>query len=223
MLDERAREALLALGAFREYPAGALLITEGDSSRYVIALHGGWVKVVAATEQGGLALLALRSRGELIGEQAALENQPRTASVIAAGPVTGYVVQPAAFLRFLAGHPDAALTVTRALSAKLRWATNRRVEFSGLPVRVRLARVLCDLARMNSTWTPDGVQLGYRLTQPELAAMIGTSDPSVQRAMGELRAQSLVATGYRTLVILDLPGLAAIAGTMPTGCGEPLI
>jgi hypothetical protein len=50
----------------------------------VIVLIGGWVEVIGATEDGGQALLALRSSGDLVGEQAALENQPRSVSVISA-------------------------------------------------------------------------------------------------------------------------------------------
>ena len=161
MLSESARDGLLSVGAFREYSVGSRLFMEGDTSKHVIALHGGWVKVVAGTEEGGQALLALRSRGDLVGEQAAFEDEPRSATVISASPVRAYVIQQGAFLRYLADHPDVHIAVTRALSAKLRGATRRHVDFSGLPAHVRLARVLTELARMNSRPTGAGIELGY--------------------------------------------------------------
>ncbi len=195
---------------------------EGDTSRHVIALHGGWVKVIAETEGGGQALLALRSRGELVGEQAALEDGSRSTSVISASPVTAYVLQQGDFLRYLADHPDVHIAVTRGLSAKLRWATRRRIDFSGLPAHVRLARVLSELARMNSRLTRAGTELGYTLTQPELAAMIGVSEPSVQRALHKLRDSAVLDTGYRRITIRDLAALNAIAGAGWNGGPEPI-
>jgi CRP/FNR family cyclic AMP-dependent transcriptional regulator len=212
MLDESSRDGLLSVGTFREYSAGTRMFMEGDASRNVIALHGGWVKVIAATEEGGQALLALRSRGDLVGEQAALENEPRSATVITASPVTAYVIRQGDFLRYLANHPDVHIAVTRALSAKLRSATRRHINFTGLPAHIRLARVLSELAQMNSRETSAGIELGYTLTQPELAAMAGISEPSVQRALRKLRDSEVLGTGYRKIIIRDMAALNAIAG-----------
>jgi CRP/FNR family cyclic AMP-dependent transcriptional regulator len=212
MLSESARDGLLSLGVLREYSAGSRLFMAGDTSKHVIALRAGWVKIVAETEEGGQALLALCSRGDLVGEQAALENEPRSASVISASPVMAYVIEQRTFLRYLADHPDAHLSVTRALSTKLRWATRRRVDFSGPPVHVRLARVLSELARKNSRSTSAGIELGYALTQSELAAMVGVSEPSVQRALRILRDSGVLTTGYRRIIIRDMSALKRIAG-----------
>jgi len=221
-LSEGSRDGLLSLGAFREYAAGTRVILEGDTSTHVIAMHGGWVKVIAETEYGSQALLALRSRGELVGEQAALEGEPRSASVITASVVTGYVIQRLDFLRYLGEHPDVHIEVTRALSGKLRMATRRLIDFSGLPAHVRLARVLSELARMNSRQTSEGTELGYTLTQPELAAMVGVSEPSMQRALRRLRESGVLGTGYRKIFIRDTAALDAIAGPDWTGGPQPL-
>jgi CRP-like cAMP-binding protein len=210
-LSETDRGALLSLGAFREYPAGDTLIQAGDASRSVIALSTGWVKVFGTTANGGKALLGLRSRGDLVGEQAALENAPRSASVIAAMPVTAYLIQQPDFLRYLSGHGDAGLTMSRALSAKLRWASDRQVDFAGLPGHVQLARVLCELAVRNGVRVADGIKIGYPLSQADLGGLISASEPKTQRALRTLRGLSLVASGYRGVVITDLLGLTAVA------------
>jgi CRP/FNR family transcriptional regulator, cyclic AMP receptor protein len=211
-LNGSSRAALLELGAFREYPARVPILREGETSAHVLLLHGGWVKIVAGTPEGGRAMLAIRSRGELVGEEGALNDRPRSASVISIGPVTAYVVTRGNFLRCLAGHPDVHLAVTRDLSARLREATRRRVDFTGQPGDVRLARVLCELARMNSRMTAAGVELGYSLTQPELAAMAGVSEPSVQRSLSKLRDSGVLGTGRRRIVIHDLAALSRAAG-----------
>jgi CRP/FNR family transcriptional regulator, cyclic AMP receptor protein len=212
MLGEGTRDELISLGTPREYSTGSSLFTEGDTSNYLVALRSGWVKVIATTEEGGLSLLTLGSRGDLIGEQAALEGKPRSATVVCASVVMAYVIKQEKFMQFLASHPDAHLAVTRALSNKLRWATRRRVDFSGTPVPVRLARILSELARKNSRPTTAGTELGYALTQSEIAALVGVSEPSVQRALRTLRQDRVLTTKYRRIIIQDMSALNGIAG-----------
>ena len=141
MLSETSRRELLSLGTTREYLLDSVLILEGDSSTHVMVLIDGWVKVVGSTEGGGQALLSLRVGGDLVGELAALDDAPRSATVISAGVTAAQVVSQRDFLQLMGQHPDVGVAVSRALTSELRWATRRRVDFSGLPVISRLARV----------------------------------------------------------------------------------
>lgn len=215
MLSEKTRDELLSLGAPRQYLPDSVLMLEGDRTTEVMALIDGWVKVVGTTAEGGHALLSLRIGGDLVGEQSALEDEPRSATVISAGVTVAQVISQRDFVRFLDRHPDAGLAVSRALSGKLRWATRRRVDFSGLPVITRLARVLGELGRLYGLQTRDGIEFRYTLTQPELAAMVGASEPSVHKALRQLRGDDIVVTGYRQVVITNPAALDVIAGLRP--------
>jgi len=221
VLTQGAREALLALGAQREYAVGSTLIMEGDACTDVIALVDGWAKVVGSTADGGRALLGLRFSGDLVGEQSALDEQPRSASVISAGPTVVHVIGRNDFLKFLMDWPGAGVAVSQVLSAKLRWATSRRVDFSGLSVLARLARVIDELAQLESTSAGLGIEFGYTLTQPEFAEMIGASEPSVHKALRELRSAGIVETGYRRIVVSDPVALRAIAGSVSSYGVDP--
>jgi CRP/FNR family transcriptional regulator, cyclic AMP receptor protein len=220
-LSVNARAALLTVGSQREYAAGRSLIIEGDACTDVIALVVGWAKVVSSTPEGGRALLGLRFGGDLVGEQSALERRPRSASVIAAGLVQARVLSRHDFLAFLMDWPDAGVALGQTLSAKLRWATGRRVDLSGLPVLARLARVLTELAELDGTPVRPGMELGYALSQPEFAEMIGASEPSVHKALRQLRVAAVIGTGYRRIVIRDPAALVAIATASPIpSCDE---
>jgi CRP/FNR family transcriptional regulator, cyclic AMP receptor protein len=212
MLNENTREELLTLGVLKDYLPDSPLMREGDSSTEVVALIEGWVKVVGSTQDGGQALLSLRVAGDLVGEQSALDNTPRSAAVISAGITVARVIGQQEFLRFLQARPNAAIAVSRALSSELRWATRRRIDFSGLSVVVRLARMLLELAlvygRQNAA---NRVELQYTLTQPDFAAMVGASEPAVHRSLRQLRDGGIVETGYRRVIITDLAALEAIA------------
>jgi CRP/FNR family transcriptional regulator, cyclic AMP receptor protein len=208
-LSVPARTDLQLLGRIREFPTGSRLLLQGDTSTHVILLLEGCVKITADTNEGQSVLLDVRIAGDLVGELSALDGSPRLASVTAAGLVRARVVDQAAFHAFLNRHPAAAVAVSAAVAAKLRWSTRRRIDFGGYPVHVRLARVILELARTYGR--PDGeeVHIGVELSQPEWAALIGASEPAVHRALKDLRQRGIVRTGYRQTVILQPKSLVA--------------
>jgi CRP/FNR family cyclic AMP-dependent transcriptional regulator len=210
-LSRTARGALLELGIAREFGPEKLLLREGDPSTHVFLLVDGCVKITGATPEGHLALLAIRVGGDLVGELAAMDGQPRVATVTTAGRVRARLVSQAEFRRFLLGFPDVALAVSGSVGAKLRWATRRRIDFGSREVRIRLARVLLELATSYGIPAGPHLRIGVALTQPELAALVGAAEPTVHRALARLRREAIVETGYRRVCVCDRERLAAVA------------
>jgi CRP-like cAMP-binding protein len=103
------------------------------------------------------------------------------------------------------------------VAQRLRWANRRRVEFGGYPVKVRLARVLAELAASYGLRVPRGLVIGVDLTQPELAALTGSAEVTIHKALAELRKDGLITTGYRRTTVLDLARLRDIARLDTTG------
>jgi CRP/FNR family transcriptional regulator, cyclic AMP receptor protein len=207
-LSVSARSAMLGLGVARDYGAGTILLREGERSSHVLVLVKGLVKVTATSPEGHLSLLAIRTAGDLIGELASMDDEPRIATVTSAGPVRARVVTQAEFRRFLTGHPDVALAVSTSVGVKLRWATRRRIDFGAHEVQVRLAKVLVELA---TTYRTDEGEMDIPLSQPELAALVGAAEPTVHRALAYLRKMDIVTTGYRRVVVRDRARLEAVA------------
>jgi CRP-like cAMP-binding protein len=204
------REALLALGSRRRFQPGETLINQGSGDSHAFVLLDGCTKVFGTSVSGRAVLLSIRIVGEVVGELSAVDSQPRSASVVAATAVVAQAIGRAAFLRYLSGHPAAAHAVQAAVVAELRKTTSHRVSVSGAPVTVRLARILGQLAESCGRPDPDGVLIEIPLSQPELASLIGVSEPTVHRALTELRAGEVVRTRYRRLVISDPAALRAM-------------
>jgi CRP-like cAMP-binding protein len=203
---------MLELGAKVEYAPGRVLIHEGDDSTHVCVLIHGCVKVTATNADGHVALLAIRMGGDIVGEVASLDNRPRSATVIAAGPVAVRVISRAEFLGLLTRYPDAAIAVGASVAAKLRWANERRVDFGGLEAKVRLARVLYELATVYGQRVGTGVVIGVAFSQSELASLVGVAEATVHRALAELRRHDVIKTGYRQTTVRDLTALRHLAG-----------
>ncbi|MEU6067804.1 MULTISPECIES: Crp/Fnr family transcriptional regulator [Streptomyces] len=212
-LRVETRNQLIGLGRPVRFEGGERLLREGEYGSHVFLLLSGWFKVLATTDDGREALMAVRAGGDIVGELACFDAQPRVATVVAAGSGTAKTITRQEFLAALARHDDAAQAVMRAVAGKLRWATRRRQEFGGCPVSTRVARVLGELTRVYGRPCEAGVSIGVSLTQPELAALVGASEPSVHRVLRMLREHRIIETGYRRILVRDVPELSRIAGT----------
>src|SRR5690606_39466982 len=94
------------------------------------------------------ALPIVRVGGDTVGEMAAMDGAPRSATVTACGTITALVLQPAALRTLLMRRPEIGIALTGIVADRLRWANRRRLDFRGYPVKVRLDR---KSTRLNSS------------------------------------------------------------------------
>lgn len=219
-LPEPSRQALLALGVTRTYPADHVLIHQGDAGNLVFVLTHGLVKVTARTENGKESLLAVRVRGDVIGDMAVLDGSARSATALTCGATVTELIKGEVFLEYLRRYPSAALTLSTLISDRLRWANQRRLEFAGYDSDVCLARLLLAVAARHGRLGPEGVDLGVPLTQIELGGLIGAKESTVQKILRALSARGLVRTGHRRVIVTDLAGLTAFANLSPLPPGN---
>ncbi|MEV0909139.1 Crp/Fnr family transcriptional regulator [Streptomyces hokutonensis] len=211
-LSSPARRELLDLGTEVRFDTDAVLLRQGMNDRHVLLLLSGLTKVMAVVENGETSLLAVRAGGDTVGEMAAIDGcAPRSATVTACGPLTARVVHHGALRALLMRRPEVSMALTMVVADRLRWANRRRLDFRGYPAKVRLARVLGELAASYGTPRGDEVVIDIRLTQPELATLIGAAETTVHKVLRELREEELVETRYRATVIRDLTGLRRLA------------
>ena len=211
-LDDTDRAALVGLGTERTFPPGEALIIEGSQDDTTFVLLDGIGKVLANTVDGRQVLLSIRIGGDLVGEFAALDGKPRSASVVAATVVTARSVDRRTFLRYLDEHPRGSAAIRGAIVAELRRATMHRASVNGAPTVVRVALVLSQMMAAYGRPGRDGVHIEIPLSQPELASLINVSEPSLHRALSGLRARDVIRTGYRRLVVRDPAALRDIIG-----------
>lgn len=215
MLDERARADLVNRGRRVDHAPGTVLLRLGEHTTHVLVVLDGHVKITTSSHNGKTVLLALRSRGDLVGELAGMDSSPRMASAETAGPMTSRVLTARDFHSFMDEHPAAARIISASIAAKLRSATERILDYSSHNVAERLARILVRLLRDHGVRTPEGLSLGVRVSQPELASIISASEAALYKALTDLRDRGVVSTGYRTFTVTDTRALAEQAGISP--------
>lgn len=211
LLTDGERSALLAAGTAVQFGDDDILVLQGEVADGLYVLTGGMVKVTVAAETGTETTLAVRSRGDLIGEFALLDGMPRTATARAVGAVGAVRISRGAFAAFGQRYPAALATITRSLVAKMRAATERHAAERTWGARERLAQVLYELAEGYGEQAADGaVVIPLPLTQMELGELAGVAVSTTERILGELRKEGVIATGYREIAVRNMSFLGAI-------------
>jgi CRP-like cAMP-binding protein len=201
-LDPATVTALERLTDVRDFAAGAVIVSQEDRGDALYVLVSGKVKVLLYGDSGREIILSIfKTPGDFFGEMSLLDNEPRSATVIADAPSRLLVLSRADFQAHLQTHPRTALRVLQEVSRRLRRADAVIGNLALLDVYGRLAGKLREMARTDGEESEGGVVVRQRPTQADIAAMIGTSRETVSRALSEFARRGwLVMNGKRLLL-----------------------
>jgi CRP-like cAMP-binding protein len=197
------RHFLLDRCAPRRYSADAVLFHHGDPSDFVVFLISGWVKVSTDSLNGHEALLAIRGPGDVLGELAAIDGRPRSATVRTLMPARVVILSADRLMSRLRQRPDIAIALLGDVADRLRDSDSRRLGFGAHTVPERLASYLLELAQRHGTTVAGGTEIDIPLSQRELAGAIGASREAIARCLRILRERRVVVTRRRRVVILQ--------------------
>ena len=205
VLRDEGIGAAAGAGSTRTYAAGQIICHQGDpGDRLYVVLHG-LVKVVFTSERGDEIVLRTLGDGEVFGELALLDGSPRSASVVAVESTQVFMLLRVHLLRLIREHPGLADEFLRMLGHLVRRLTEQAGDLVFLDLPGRLAKLLLQLADQHGPGA--GAILDRRLTQSDLAAMIGASRPAVNRALQSLAARGHLTVHGQTILLRDLEGL----------------
>ncbi|MFI6366755.1 Crp/Fnr family transcriptional regulator [Nocardia sp. NPDC050630] len=207
---------MLDAGIRRQWPAGSLLLREGELSDHVVVIEAGRVKVSSSASSGKQVLLAVRGPGDLLGEFSAIDGRARSATVTALSPVTAIVVPGKVFRALLINDGKATFSLLRMVVSRLREADLQRLDYGAYTVSERLARLLLDYAGRYGQTDDDRVVITLPLSQTELAHATGASREAVAKALKRLRELGAVKTARRRVELLQPDLLAELAEGLPS-------
>lgn len=194
-------------GRRREFGKGSVIFREAERSDWVAVLRAGRVKVSVDTANGTEVVLAVRGPGVLLGEFAAIDGEPRSATVTAIEPVTAVAIPLSAFEAYLQANGRVTLLLMRALTGKLRDADRKRIEFGAHDTIGRVAARLVEMTERFGQPAEDGTRIALPFTQDELAGWTGASREAVSKALGVLRSAGEIRTSRMAVIVRDLEAL----------------
>ena len=195
----------------RTYPKGSVILFQGDPGDSLYVLRQGRAKVVLIGEDGREVILGVLEPGAHFGELALIDDQPRSAHVIAMEDSQLLILRREDFRRRVEANPSVAWALLTELSRRLRRADQKIGGLVLLDVPGRISRLLLDLSSESTNGT-----IEKPLTHQTIAQMIGASRETVSRAMKDFQEANWISVERRQITISDRPALEQRASVRPT-------
>jgi CRP/FNR family transcriptional regulator, cyclic AMP receptor protein len=186
----------------RSFKRGEIVFHKGDPGDTLFMITSGQVKIVLPSDSGEEALLGVLDEGEFFGELSLIDEQARSATIVATELTETLVLRREEFLKFVASSPDTAIHMLRVLSQRLRETDEFIEDAIFLDVPGRLAKKLLELASQYGRNTPIGTVIALRMTQQELATMVGATRESVNKHLRSYRARGILEIDRQRIIIL---------------------
>ena len=191
------------------YRSGQVVIGHQDPSTEVFFVVEGTLRVELHSMNGREIILADVGPGDLVGEFAAIDERPRSATVTTTSKCTLATLPGATFKRLVLSDPVAAEWISKRLVEQVRQMTQRIFELNALAVRSRLH---CELLRLSIDGgiADNRAVIAPAPTHAQIANRIGTHREAVTRELQYLHEQGITAQEGRTLTVHDVERLAEI-------------
>jgi len=207
-LDDGARLSVAERTGRRVVEKGQVIVWQDEPGESMFVLLEGAVKLVVSSTDGELVELARLVAPASFGELAVLDGGPRSATVEAVERSLLLVVMRAELLRLLRSDEQVAEALLRLLGAMVRRTTRQVTNLAFLSLQGRVAAKLLELAGP----TGAGAARTPRVTQVELATMVGGARQSVNQSLKSLEARGYIRVAGRAVEILDPQSLRRLAG-----------
>lgn len=186
----------------KSYPKGSVILFEDDPGDSLFIVRDGRVKVVLLADDGREVILGILGPGEHFGELSLIDEQPRSAHVIAMEDALLLVLRREDFRKRVEANPSVAWSLLAELSGRLRKADGQIGSLVLLDVHGRIARLLLDTADVG-----ESALIARPLTHQTIAHLIGASRETVSRAMRDFQASGWIAAERRRIRIVDRSAL----------------
>ena len=191
---------------------GQQILSPDDPPDRIHIVKKGRVRVYRMTPDGKQLTLDIFEKGTILGDMEML-GQDRIPEAYAEAIDEGVIctITPDELRKLVERYPTIGVNVIRHLSRRLRAAERELEAMAYQRVDQRLARKLIDLGQRFGVKTERGTLIEARLTQQELAEMIGTTRETLAHTLGDFRRRGLLDTERHQVLIRDAERLAEIA------------
>ena len=198
---------------WRRYGPGEPIVDYLDLADEVFFVTAGEVWVTIYSVAGKAVSFRNLGPGDIFGEYAAIDGEPRCANVEARSRCLIASMSGASFRKLLLNEPHVAQALIKNLVRNVRALTKRVYEFSTLAVNNRIQAELLRLANL-APRQGKSARLNLVPRHSEIASRISTSREAVSRELNRLSRIGIIERENGNLIIKDVDQLAAMLHEM---------
>ncbi|HWQ41409.1 MAG TPA: Crp/Fnr family transcriptional regulator [Desulfosporosinus sp.] len=188
---------------------GHYLFHQGEMTSTIYLIKSGKLKLVQNAEDGHETILDVCGPGEVLGELSLYQEQNAHSSAIAMEEVCSCCFSKTQFESLIKQDASFALRIIGYLGQKRYENILNSGKDAGGTVKERLLRLFYRLAEQYGQKTPNSTLIDLKITQQELADMIGSSRVMVIQALNELKAANIIDQEKRYYILKNDPCLSA--------------
>src|SRR5436305_1407345 len=200
LAEDDIRE-LASVAKRRTFRSGEVIFHRDDPGQVLYVIKEGKVKICLVSPDGQEIALTVFGKGDYFGELSLLDGLGRSADAITLEKVECYTLQRSDFHKAIMNNPKIAIQVLEVLSKRLRNTDQQVEDLIFLDVYGRVAKKLLELAETHGVQVGDGIRIDIRLTQNDLASMVGASRESVKKVLGYFTERRFISTDKHKITI----------------------
>jgi len=210
-LSDDELDELVRYARAQRHAKGEMIFRKWTPGTGMMAVASGRVKICSVSMDGKEFVLNFVNPGEIFGEIALLDGEDRTADATALEDTEVVVLERRDFMPFLERHPRTCIKLLGVLCRRLRH-TNELIEDTlFLNVAGRLAKRLVRFARVYGKQLPDGILIPLKLSQREIAALIGVTRESINKQLRAWQEARCIRVDRGLITITDMAALEEMA------------
>ena len=208
-LDSESLKVVQRCVRHASFSKNEIIFIEGEPAPKLYFVKSGRVKLYKTSDEGKEQVLRVIKGGDSFNEVSVFDGGPAPVSAEALEPTTVYHMNRADIFSILERHPTIALATVKVLAERLRHLTSVIEDLSFRHVTSRLAKLLLQYADHRSAGTNSGLK--ERLTQQEMAAIIGTAREVVGRSLKALEKAGAIRIERHRIIICNTKLLEKMA------------
>jgi CRP/FNR family cyclic AMP-dependent transcriptional regulator len=197
-LSQKERLDLSSRMRMRRYARNEVVFHRDDPATHCFLIASGTVKVSAQEEGGQEVVIALMRGGEIVGELALFDSEPRSATVTAITETIAFALSAKDFNDMLQHNPAAMQQLLVVLARRIRQSTGHIEDLVFLDLPGRVAKSLLDQNELGGTTGT------VQLTQEEIASFVGATRVAVNRVLVDLERRGALRLGRGHVEIADV-------------------
>lgn len=203
-MDKASFRSFCHLSGKTSLKRGEYLFKQGDSATSIYIVKQGSLKMVRVTEDGEEIILQIVTSQEVIGENALFRQEAlQPASAIAIEDTKVCSMSREIFEKIIEANPRLACQIIESLGNRLYSLWNQMAEFNIQTTRDKLLNLLIQLAKQHGRNCAEGTLIDLKLTQQDLASMVGASRVMVSQVLKELLSSGSICRNKKFYILKD--------------------
>ena len=204
-------ESISQMVAENEIAKKQPVFLEGDPSENLYFLKKGRVKITRIDESGKEFTLTLLEPGEIFGELGLFDESPRETAAVALEDSLICTMRRNDFEKLMENKPELSLKLNKLMGLRVRRIENRIQELLFRDVPSRLAGLILRLLEQHSREMRDGVKINIKLSQQEIANLIGATREMTSSVLNSFKKDGLINIESKYIYILNKNELKKLA------------